>query len=188
MLVVVQHFSDSYALAVAAQAIAAHLIATLDEFAHLGQARIACINSERQPMLRGAPCQAFIGIPSVQGPYAPWFEWTIAEFCRSLFAGEPPDFVVMLDRAVFDSLDDERRERLLYHELSHVVPRVDEFDIPRVGQDGRLLLKLIPHDYEFFDAEVRRYGPDVCDLEPAAVALADGFRAAEHRKRPRRVA
>ncbi len=76
----------------------------------------------------------------------------------------------------------------MYHELCHLVPRVDEFDIPRMGDDGRLLLKIIPHDYEFFDAEVRRYGPDVCSLEPAAIAIADGLRAAQQRKRPRAVA
>jgi len=184
----VQQFPDSYALAVAAQAITAHLIRSLDEFAHLGEARIACMFSERAVMLRGSPCNAFIGTPSVQGPFSPWFEWAIAQFCVSLFDGEPADFVMMIDRAIFESLDEERRERLMYHELCHVVPREDEFGIAKLGDDGRLLLRLVPHDYEFFDAEVRRYGPDVCDLDRAAIAIADGHRASQERRKPRRVA
>jgi hypothetical protein len=184
----VQEFSDTFALAPDAQAAMGTLIARLDEFAHLSDARIVCVNSERVPMLRGNPCVAFIGQPSVQGPYSPWFTWALAQFCAPLCAGELPDFLVMIDRAVFESLDNERRERVLYHELCHVVPREDEFGIPKLGQDGRLLLKIIPHDFEFFDREVRRYGPDTCELVPAALALADGLRAAQQRRRPRAVA
>lgn len=183
-----QQFSDSFALAVAAQAVTTHLIATLDEFAHLSDARIACVFSERVPMLRGTPCHAFIGQPTVQGPFSPWFEWSLAQFCVELFAGEPPDFVMMIDRAVWDSESLERRERLMYHELCHVVSREDEFGVAKMADDGRPLLKIVPHDYEFFDAEVRRYGPDVCNLDRAAIALADGFRAEQERRRPRRVA
>lgn len=183
-----QEFPDSFALAADAQVVMATLIARLDDFAHLHEARIACLWSERVPMLHGHPCRAFIGEPRVQGPMRPWFEWALAQFCASLFHGEPPDFVMVIDHAVFVSLDDEQRERLLYHELSHLVAKEDEFGIAKLGDDGRLLLKTIPHDFEFFDAEVRRYGPDVCDLAPAAIAIADGLRAAQQRRRPRAVA
>ena len=42
-----------------------------------------------------------------------------------------------------------------------MVARVDEdTGIPKVSrEDGRILTKLRPHDFEFFDAEVWRYGP-----------------------------
>ena len=60
-----------------------------------------------------------------------------------------------------------------------MVARVDEdTGIPKVSrEDGRILTKLRPHDFEFFDAEVRRYGPAVYELDGAAVAIADGYRA-----------
>lgn len=177
-------FADSYSLAPEPQALAVRLIARCDEFAHLVDARIACLWSEQQPMLRGAPCAAFVGYPRVQGPFSPLFAWLIASLCAPLCDQEEPDFLVIFDHALWPALDAERQERLVYHELCHVVAREDEYGVVRTSpDDGRVLLKLVPHDYEFFDQEVRRYGPDVCGLDGAAVAIADGFRATERRGR-----
>lgn len=161
------------------------LIREVDEFVHLSEARIACLGSQRTPMLRGASCRAFIAIPGVQGPLSPLFDWMIANLCEPLFARELPDFLVVIDAAVWPTLDALRQERLVFHELKHVVVREDEFGVPKFGQDHRPALKLIPHDYEFFDSEVRRYGADVCELVDAAVAIAAGSRTGERRRGPR---
>jgi hypothetical protein len=177
-------FADSYSLAPEPQALVSQLVARCDEFAHLVDMRAACVWSEQQPMLRGAPCAAFIGYPRVQGPFSPLFAWCMATVCAPLFEQEEPDFLIIFDHALWPTLEGERQERLVYHELCHVVAREDEYGQPRFSNDdGRVLLKLVPHDYEFFDQEVRRYGPDVCNLDGAAVAIADGYRAAERRNR-----
>lgn len=175
---------DSFSLAPEPQAIASRLVESYAEFGHLGDMRAACVWSREQPMLRGAPCAAFIGYPRVQGPFASLFAWCVQSLCVPLFGEDEPDFLIVFHQTLWPMLDGERQERLVYHELCHVLPRVDEYGIPRLSQeDGRILLKLAPHDYEFFDNEVRRYGPDVCELDGAAVAIADGYRDAERRKR-----
>jgi hypothetical protein len=67
-----------------------------------------------------------------------------------------------------------------YHELCHIVARVDENDVERRSpDDGRVLLRLIRHDWEFFTAEVLRYGPSVCGVDDAARAIAKGYRNVE---------
>lgn len=175
---------DSFSLAGGPQAVMHHLIATVDDFAHLGDARIACVFSQRTPMLRGSPCWAFIGQPHVQGPFAQLFDWMLSRLCAPLFGEDLPDFIIVFDEAVWPSLDDEGQERLVYHELCHAVVREDEYGVPKISkEDGRLLLRLVPHDYEFFDREVRRYGPGTCGLDGAALAIADGYRAEQRSKR-----
>lgn len=177
-------FPDSFAPAPDVQAALSLLVASCDEFSHLSDARILCVNSQPVPMLRGTPCAAFICSPQVQvSPLRPLFAFMLAQLSAPLFDWEPPDFVLMVDAALWPTLDEERQERLIYHELCHVVARVDEETglEKRSQEDGRILLKLVPHEYEFFDQEMRKYGPAVCELEPAAVAIADGHRAAQRR-------
>jgi hypothetical protein len=181
-------FADSFELAREAHAILTRLVASpsaCPEFSHLVEARILCVASQPTPIVRGAPCQAFICSPNVQvSPLKPLFTFLLAQLAAPLFEWQSPDFVLIVDAALWPTLDDEHRERLIYHELCHIVAKVDEETglEKRSQDDGRILLKLVPHDYEFFDAEVRRYGPDVCDLDRAAVAIADGHRAAQRRR------
>lgn len=179
-----RHFPDSFALAPEGQALVARLVVDLDEFAHLAECRIAVLASQQQPMLRGAPCQAFISTPHVQGAMRPLCDWMLSQVTDELFEGEDPDYVLVLDAALWESwtqqgsLGQVRKERLIYHELCHVVAREDaDTGLARTSpMDGRVLTKLMPHDYEFFDAEVRRYGLEVCELDRAAVAIAAGYR------------
>ncbi len=172
----VEHLEDSFRLADEPQAVAARLIATEDDFAHLGLARIACVFSERALFLHGGPCHALIAVPTyMQGPLRHLVGFLIGQFCRPLFEGEDPDFVILIDRAVWDSLDAVRRERLMFHELCHVAAKEhEETGVPKLGQDGRPILKLRPHDAEKFYAEIEKYGAAVTDAEDLAVAIAEG--------------
>lgn len=178
-------FSDSFALAPEPQALVAALVASCDEFSHLTDARIVCIASQPTPVLRGAACKAFIASPSVQvSPLKPLFAFLLAQLVSPLLDWEMPDYILVVDAALWPTLDAEHQERLVYHELCHVIARVDEDTglERRSPEDGRILTKLQPHEYEFFDEEVRRYGPAVCELDRAAVAIADGHRAAQRRR------
>jgi len=176
-------FDDSYALAEEPQAIVERLITDLDEFGHLTKAFVVCVFSQRTPMLRGAPCAAFIGSPTVQGPFAWLFDWLIASLTVPLLDGDAPDFLIIIDAALWPELDAERRERLMYHELCHLQPKESaEGSGIRLGRDGRPILKVVPHDTEVFHAEVRKYGPELIGLEDHCIAIVEGSAAARERR------
>jgi hypothetical protein len=181
----VRVFSDTFTLAAEPQAIVARLIETEDHFAHIREAQpaLAVLFSQRELRLHGARANAIIGMPKVQGPYRDLFEFMLASLAAPLLAWEEIELLVLVDAAIWQSLDAERRERLLFHELSHVVAKEDEFGVIRRNKDtGKPLLKLVPHDVEAFHTEIIKYGPDVCDLETACEAIVEG---AAHAKRRR---
>lgn len=160
-------------------------------FPFLTEARLAFVLSQPQLMLKGWPADGVIAQATVQGVHR--LAW---QFLLSAFAAQgalyPPDFVIYLDAAAWgrravepaalgESGSPLGREVLVYHELSHVRQRLTEDGDPREGKDGRPLLALQPHTYEFFDQEVLDYGPVALGLEQAAVDLATGHRDAQTR-------
>ena len=179
-----RQFDDSYALNADAAVIARQLIESISMFAHLGEARILYISSQRQPMLHGHPCQAFVAEPRVQGPFRPLFDWMLAGLGADVFEQEEPDLVVMIDAALWQSFDAEHREWLVYHELRHVEQKCDpETGLPKFSkEDGRPMLRIVSHDAEFFFDEVERYGPDTTGQVEATIALASGGEAASRRR------
>ena len=177
-----QQFADSYALLPAAAAIGTRLIQSVPHFAHLSEARLLYVSSQRQPMLHGHPCQAFVAKPKVQGPFHWFFEWLVSGFAGQVLEGEDPDFIVMVDAALWESYDATKREWLVYHELRHIEQKTDENGIPKFSQeDGKPMWKLVPHDAEFFFDEVERYGPEVTGQVESTIALATGHRNAQER-------
>lgn len=156
----------------------------MDRFAHLSQARWVALLSQPTVTLRGAECNALVGVPSNQGPFSRLFTWMVAQLCATVCDWEEPDFLILLDAAIWPSLDAVRKERLIYHELCHVVARENEYGVPRLDAEGRPMLKLVPHDAEFFHDEVARYGPEICSLEDACIALAEGARGERVRNTP----
>lgn len=148
----------------------------MDRFAHLAQARFACVLSQPEVRLHGSMCHALVGIPTVQGPFGRLFTWMLASLLQPVLEWEEPDFVILIDAAAWPSRDAVRQERLIYHELRHVVARENEYGVPRLDAEGRPMLRLVPHEAEFFLDEVERFGVQACDLEDACVAIAEGVR------------
>ena len=178
------HFSDTISIAKDPAAMAARLIATAEELEHLEQARplLLVLFSQRTIVFRGGTCAAVIIQPRWQGPLGMVAECLLAEFGRPVLEGNDPEFVILVDAAIWSSLDEERRERLIFHELLHLQPQVTEFGVIRRSKlTGKPLLRLVPHDYELFEAEILRYGVEVCGAEDAALAIVEG----EKRKRRR---
>jgi hypothetical protein len=126
--------------------------------------------------LRGSACNAIVCVPSVQGPLNRFFVWLIARECAPLLEWEEPDFLIVIDGAIWPSLDGVRQERLIFHELCHVVARENEYGVPKLDSEGRPMLRLVPHDIEAFEDEVTTYGVEVCGLEDACIAIAEGVR------------
>lgn len=172
----------AFSLAAQPQALVTRLIRELGDFTHLREARIVCVRSEPALMLKGQKVNAFIGRVRCSGTSGPLLSYLLWAFCADVCGAEEPEFLIVFDGAIWDGLDDEHRERLVFHELSHLVQQLDEDDCPKEDKDGRPVLAVVFHDYEFFDAEVRRYGPETCALVGAAVAIADGHRAAGARE------
>jgi hypothetical protein len=164
-----------------AAAIADRLVQTVDELHHLRTARIAWIAMPPPVMLRGWPCAAFIAQPRVQGPLRVVFETLLDHWLGDEWDGLPPDYLVLVDAERWATLDAERQERLVYHELSHVRQREDRFGAPVFANDGRPRWRLVPHDTEVFHEEIRRYGTEICGLEAHEAALEEGNRRARVR-------
>lgn len=201
-----KRLADSHTRLDEAERIAQFLVAVgqSDELEHIRQARIWYLVSERTVMFRGAAAAAYICIPRVQGFMAPIVEDLLAQ--AAPFDGEDPDFIVRVDRANWDALsysepaqafwharhkpaDDTvtwtiGRERLIFHELKHIVQRLDKDGAPRISdEDGRPVLALQPHDAEFFHAELESYGPTVCGAVDTALAIAEGGRQEQAARR-----
>jgi len=175
-------FADSYALAPDAQAILERLRAD-PLFAHTAGARLVCVDSQRVPTLHGRPCKALIAEPRVQGPFKWWFEWALAQFALPTCGGELPQFIVFLDAALWPGWSERYRERVLFHELKHLAQKEHrETGVPMFHDDGTPCLELVEHEYEGFRDEVLRYSDVVEWVDDAAVAIADGYRAAQRRK------
>lgn len=178
-----KQFADSFALLPEAEATAARLTASVPHFAHLAEARLLFVASQRQPVLHGSPCQACVVRPYVQGPLRWLFDWMVASLGRERFQWDEPDYVILFDAALFQSYDETKREWLVYHELRHIEQQTEhETGIPKFSkEDGRPVWRLVPHDAEFFFDEVERYGPEVAGQIEATIALATGARAAQIR-------
>lgn len=160
----------------------AHLIRTRDVFSHLAQMRYVCMFSERTVMLRGWPCNAFICDPKVQGALGPLFQWMLATAVSRVLEMDEPEYLVMIDAAIWPGLDALEQERLMFHELRHLRARENEYGVPKLDPEGRPMLRLVPHDIEVFEDEVAYYGPTICGIQDALPAIAEGL-AVEKRSR-----
>lgn len=64
----------------------------------------------------------------------------------------PYEFLITFYEPNIEGLDEEHLKRLMYHELKHV------------GFDGDNSFRVIPHDFEDFQACIDRWGPHwLCD-------------------------
>jgi hypothetical protein len=180
----VRHFADTFTLAKDPQLLAAQQISDFEEFGHLREADplFVCLFSARTLWLRGAEAAAFVCEPRVQGPLRWLFEFLIAKECAPLCEWVTPEFLILFDVAHWQGLDAERQARLVYHELRHIQPKVDEYGVvKRNKDDGKPELRLVHHDVEVFNDEILRYGPLVVGLEETAKAIVQGHEAAQAR-------
>lgn len=179
------HFDDSITLAADPLTIATRQMAEFEEFEHLNEAKpvLLVLFSQRTIVFRGGRCAACIIQPRWQGPLGMVAEVLLAHFgAPQLGASVDPDYVILVDAPIWSVLEDEQRERLMFHELKHLAPQEDEFGVIRRSKmTGKPLLKLVPHDYELFEAEILRYGIEVCGAESAATAIVEGEKAKRRR-------
>lgn len=155
------HFADTFALFPEGQRHAMTLIEACGEFGHLSSARIPVVLSQRTLVQAGRACPvAVLHGATYEGSNSATRNlnaWLRAEFFRPLLDGHDPDFIIMCDVALWpEALLSQ--EHLIYHALSHVEQRTDQYGAPKFGDDGRPMLRMRPHDIERFAGELERYG------------------------------
>ena len=165
-----------YTLATDAAAIAYRLVQTVPELEHIKSARIAWLFTLDELKLGGGQKAAIISTPTVQGNLRKLFEWFLDEMTAELFDGDAADFLVRVSVGAWESIDAIRRERLVFHELCHLVHAEDRYGAPLFDDEGRPALKLVPHDTEVFHEEIRRYGVEVVGLKEHVAAIEEGER------------
>lgn len=185
--------SDTFTLCDDARAIATFL--TLQDaqgrFAFAAQARIAYVLQQPALLHRGEPADAVIAQAHVQGQHRAFFEFLSARFSDPLLFAA--DFLIYIDAAAWSrrawplelgpSGFPILREALIFHELCHLRQLSTDDGEPRFSEDGRPLLALTHHTYEFFQDEVIRYGPKTLALEQVTRDLAAGRKTELHRER-----
>lgn len=154
----------------------------LDIHAHTRQARIVCLMSEPDVRLGGFPKRAIVGEPRVQGPWKGIFEAAIADLCEPVVGIAGPEFVILINAGIWSSSSTEDRERLIFHELLHLRQKTDQFGVPRLHDDGRPQLQVVPHDHEVFNLEVERYGVELTGLAPLIQAINKSATRASRRR------
>jgi len=75
-------------------------------------------------------------------------------------AGGRRDAEILVDKRLFKTLPEKRKQALLDHELQHLQPVLGKEQRPKLDGAGRPRLKLRRHDRQlgWFDAIVRRHG------------------------------
>jgi hypothetical protein len=68
------------------------------------------------------------------------------------------DFVILLNAAAWPHLEDRQREALLFHELEHAQPRLDDDGEQVQDESGRPQWRIRKHDLEAFVSEYALYG------------------------------
>lgn len=158
-------------------------------FVFAADARIAYLLQQPQLTLKGEPADAYIATAKVQGSHRLLFQFLTAQYQPQHYAF---DFVVYFDAAAWDTRKRNlepgasgysiEREALVYHELCHLKHLHTADDEPRFSEDGRPMLALTRHTYEFFQDEIRRYGPTTLALEQVGADFVAGSKQESARR------
>jgi hypothetical protein len=134
------HFNDTFSLMPEGQQLVRELVERCGEFGHLTQARIPVLLSQRALVERGRAIPVGVlhgacyeGANSATRQLNAWLR---AMFLTPICEGEDPDFIIMVDVALWPA-EAEKREHLIYHALCHIEQRVDQYGAPKFGEDGR---------------------------------------------------
>lgn len=114
-----------------------------------------------EPVLKGGRrVMASVHDPKVQGRLNDLF----AQMLGTWFGGMPK-FLGIVDAEIWQSLEPEQKEALIWHELCHVKHLRDRTGELRFDQDGNPIIGLVEHDLTAFRSEVERYGSWSEDIE-----------------------
>lgn len=148
------------------------------DHAHLAQAEIGVLwtNVDNSKNMRLVIGQAELMPPMAMG------KWQRARAIQQIeeWFGGVPDFLLTFHALAAASMDDTSFCALVEHELYHCGQKLDQYGMPKFGQDGLPSFGIKGHDVEEFVGVVARYGPTIAVSELVeaasrrpAVGLAD---------------
>lgn len=81
------------------------------------------------------------------------------------------DFIIKLNKDAWQTLSDEHKERLIFHELEHAQLSLDSNGDPKKDDRGRLVCRTRKHDFAEFRSVVEKYGwqDDLSKLAQAGI-------------------
>lgn len=87
-----------------------------------------------------------------------------------------PDFLILIDRNIWEGMDPEAKLALIDHELMHCsFMTEDDGETPKLTEDGRYRWTIRGHDLEAFCGEVARNGLWTEDLRNMARVIIDNL-------------
>lgn len=98
------------------------------------------------------------------------------------------DIIIVLNSEWWNDAEvtDRQREALLFHELCHPRPVLDENGDPKVDENGKIVWYNRKHDVEEFRTVIQKYGLYKADLEDMAAAMVQARNSDPEETPPRR--
>lgn len=152
--------ADEYSVAHEAAQLGMLLINKVDEHAHLILANIGYVFRDDELRRHGrvtwAECILVERILQSEKRWSRLVKWALL---RILGAEELPDFLILIDRNIWEGLDAESKLALIDHELSHAwFATEDDGMTQKFHKDGSPVWAIRGHDVEDFAGVVERNG------------------------------
>lgn len=151
---------DEYSVAAEAAQLGLLLINKVEQHEHLQAANIGYVFRDDELRRRGkvVAAEAILVERILQSEqrYARLVKWALL---RILGATDLPDFIILIDRNIWDGFDLEQRLALVDHELSHCWYQTeDDGETQKFRKDGSPLWAIRGHDVEEFCGVIQRNG------------------------------
>lgn len=177
---------DEYSEAVDARELGTILIEQVEQHAHLQAGVVGYIfrddELKRHGKVKWAEAILVERILQSEKRWSRVVKWAIL---RILDAEQLPDFLILIDRNIWQGLDADQKLALVDHELSHMAQATeDDGETPKFHKDGSPVWTIRGHDLEEFCGVVERRGLWSEDLREMARAIIDRLAS----ERPARVA
>lgn len=176
--------TDEYSEAVEARNLGELLIRDVAEHEHLQQAAIGYIFRDDEITRHGkvtwAEAIMVERILQSEKRWARLVKWAILRIL-SQFGETLPDFIVLIDRNVWQGLDADQKLALVDHELSHCWYATEEDGVTqKFHKDGSPWWSVRGHDMEEFEGVVLRNGLWSEDLRGMARAIINRLASERH--------
>lgn len=135
-----------------------------EEHAHLTDASLGVLwtNAENTRNMRMVLGQTELMPPMSMGK---WQRARAIQQIEDWFDGMP-DFLLTFNAPACAAMNDASFCALIEHELYHCAQKLDQYGMPKFGDDGRPSFCIRGHDVEEFVGVVRRYGADAAGVRP----------------------
>src|SRR5579872_1256574 len=146
---------DEYAIAHEAAQLGMLLLNKIDAHAELLEAKVAYVFRDAEVTDGGKVVAASAHLAQFHFKYwARFVRWSISQM-----VGFEPDFIMLIDRNMWDGYDERQKLALVDHELCHMrQKRTAEGDPMFNQQTGEPLWMIAAHDIEEFNDVIERHG------------------------------